>query len=604
MDTPPPQNHLRAAILLRVSTEEQAREGHSIGAQKGALTAYVTRVKGYSLNPQHIFTEDGFSGSLSAADRPVLRAIFTAAERREFDILLVYRLDRFFRDLRLLIDGVNLLNRHGVHFASMSESFDSSTPTGTLIFHVLGSIAEWERAVIKERAALGRREAIEKGIWVGSGTPAYGLRFNKQTKQLEPDPTETSWLIKFFEWVAYERLSIRTLQKRVNAASIPTKWDNLGKAKSSGTKHWWHTRTLNRILTNEIYTGTFHYRKLRQPGYGAYKKDNLRPRQEWIEARTPQLLSRELFDLVQHQLKVNRERAPKNTQRLYLFSKLLYCANCGHQLCAAFSPPRKRGHSGSKYYRGQWIYSKTSTNCRRCGFYAETRLDASMWPRIQELIADPAKAILRIRRAVENTAEIRSWRDQLAQLNQTLEQLAQKKARLDDLYIDGALSREDRNARLAKLLREEQRARDEVAKLNDMLLSEAENDTRTAALEELCSRLAGLLHNATYETRQQIYQLLIHRVVVSGTTADVHLNVPKPENGAHALRDYGGDAQPPNDNSIQLRDYSLIRSLAIENTFTFVMPVSLMPVEELRRRKLWRNAHPHLRKEDDSLPLR
>jgi DNA invertase Pin-like site-specific DNA recombinase len=94
-------------------------------------------------------------------DRPELLALLDYA--RQGDVLVVYKLDRLARSLVHLIDTMNLLAERGIGFRSLSESMDMTTPTGKLMFHVFAAIAEFERDMIRERAAAGRAAAKARG---------------------------------------------------------------------------------------------------------------------------------------------------------------------------------------------------------------------------------------------------------------------------------------------------------------------------------------------------------------------------------------------------------------------------------------------------------
>ena len=95
------------------------------------------------------------------ADRPQLRAAIDYC--RKGDALMVWKLDRFGRSLKELIELVNGLNQRGVEFVSLRESLDTTTPGGKLVFHVFGSVAEFERDVIRERTMAGLEAARARG---------------------------------------------------------------------------------------------------------------------------------------------------------------------------------------------------------------------------------------------------------------------------------------------------------------------------------------------------------------------------------------------------------------------------------------------------------
>src|SRR5207249_11477013 len=141
--------------------------------------------------------------------------------RGSFDIVLVARLDRFFRKSRLLLEAVETLDSSGISFKSISEPFDTSNAMGRFMLQSLGAIAELERETIKERMSGGRLMAAKSGKWV-MGTPPYGYRLDKRAQTLKVLPEEAKWVRKFFEWIVYERCSLKEVTRRANNLKIKT----------------------------------------------------------------------------------------------------------------------------------------------------------------------------------------------------------------------------------------------------------------------------------------------------------------------------------------------------------------------------------------------
>jgi DNA invertase Pin-like site-specific DNA recombinase len=146
---------VRAALYARVSQWEQEPEN-----QLRELRVYCERREWTAVE----FVDRGVSGAKDR--RPVLDELLKAAKRRKFDVLVVWRLDRLGRNLRHLILLLDELHALGVAFVSLAEGIDATTPAGRLQLHVLGAIAEFERARIQEpvRAGLARARAQGKRL--------------------------------------------------------------------------------------------------------------------------------------------------------------------------------------------------------------------------------------------------------------------------------------------------------------------------------------------------------------------------------------------------------------------------------------------------------
>ena len=146
----------RAAIYARVSTLDQEPEN-----QLTELRRYV-QARGWTAKE---YVDHGISGAKEK--RPALDALVKDATRRKVDVLVCWRLDRLGRNLRHLILLLDNLQAVGVAFVSLAEGIDATTPAGRLQLHVLGAIAEFERARIAERVKAGQARARAQGKKLG-----------------------------------------------------------------------------------------------------------------------------------------------------------------------------------------------------------------------------------------------------------------------------------------------------------------------------------------------------------------------------------------------------------------------------------------------------
>ena len=130
---------------------------------KRARCASSPERRGWQLVESYI--DEGFSGSKSS--RPALDRLMADAHRRKFDVIIVWKFDRFARSVSHLLRALETFNALGIAFVSLSESLDTSTPAGKMVFTVLGAVAELERSLIVERVKAGLRNARAKGKRLG-----------------------------------------------------------------------------------------------------------------------------------------------------------------------------------------------------------------------------------------------------------------------------------------------------------------------------------------------------------------------------------------------------------------------------------------------------
>jgi DNA invertase Pin-like site-specific DNA recombinase len=126
------------------------------------LREYATR-RGWDIIGEYI--DQGVSGSKES--RPELNRLTADAHRRRFDAVLVWKIDRYGRSLKHLVNALADLAAYGVAFVSIGDNLDLSTPAGRLMFQIIGAMAEFERALIQERVRAGMRNARAKGTRLG-----------------------------------------------------------------------------------------------------------------------------------------------------------------------------------------------------------------------------------------------------------------------------------------------------------------------------------------------------------------------------------------------------------------------------------------------------
>jgi DNA invertase Pin-like site-specific DNA recombinase len=147
---------VRAAIYARVSTLDQEPENQLVELRRYVAARGWTGVE---------YVDRGVSGAKDR--RPALDQLLADAKRRRFDVLVCWRLDRLGRNLRHLILLLDELHAIGVAFISLAEGIDATTPAGRLQLHVLGAIAEFERARLRERTIAGLQRARAQGKRLG-----------------------------------------------------------------------------------------------------------------------------------------------------------------------------------------------------------------------------------------------------------------------------------------------------------------------------------------------------------------------------------------------------------------------------------------------------
>lgn len=149
-----PHHPKRVALYARVSTLDKGQDPET---QLRPLREYADR-RGFVLATEYVDTASG-----TTEDRTQYRAMIGAARKRQIDVVLVWRYDRFARSTQALVNALKEFQSLGVDFISYQENIDTTTPTGELIFHVMASLAQFESSLISERVRAGMARAKAQG---------------------------------------------------------------------------------------------------------------------------------------------------------------------------------------------------------------------------------------------------------------------------------------------------------------------------------------------------------------------------------------------------------------------------------------------------------
>jgi DNA invertase Pin-like site-specific DNA recombinase len=169
---------VRAALYARCSTYDK---GQDLELQLTPLREYCER-RVFAIAGEYV--DNGISGTKDR--RPQLDRLLNAARKRQVDIILVWKLDRFGRSLKQLVTVLDELSGLGVGFISYQDNLDLTTPQGRLMFHIIGAMAEFERELIRERVKAGLENARRKGKRLGR-KPVPPIDRDKITALFEKD---------------------------------------------------------------------------------------------------------------------------------------------------------------------------------------------------------------------------------------------------------------------------------------------------------------------------------------------------------------------------------------------------------------------------------
>lgn len=228
----------RVAVYARVSTEDQAKEGFSLGAQKDRLRAYC-QARGWDIVGEYV--DDGHSGR--DTKRPAYQRMMEEMDR--WDVILVIKMDRIHRNSRNFMEMMEKLNEWGKGFTSMQESFDTSTAMGRFVMDIIQRIAQLESEQIGERVYMGMDQKAKKGGGVLGFNHPYG--YDYVSGILVPNPEESKVVRDIF----------RTYLSGLSTSEIAKHLNERGVTSKRGGE--WSKQAVLKILKNPLYCGFLHW---------------------------------------------------------------------------------------------------------------------------------------------------------------------------------------------------------------------------------------------------------------------------------------------------------------------------------------------------------
>jgi DNA invertase Pin-like site-specific DNA recombinase len=319
---------VRCAIYTRKSTEEGLdQEFNSLDAQRECAEAYVLsqRHERWTAIEKH-FDDGGFTGA--NIERPALKEMLAEIEAGRVDCVVVYKVDRLSRSLLDFARIMEVFDKRGVTFVSVTQQLNTNSPMGRLTLNVLLSFAQFEREIISERTRDKISAARRKGKWTG-GTPVIGYDADPVSRKLVVNELEAKVVRSIFAYFAHSGSLKQTLEEIDRRGWRNKTWTTRKSKHRSGGQF---TRpTLVNLLTNVTYLGEVNHKGERFPGEHA------------------SIVSSEVWTKV-NQLLGNRKRGSDvfgRKQQGALLQGLLCCTACGHPMVAGYTAKQARRY---RYY--------------------------------------------------------------------------------------------------------------------------------------------------------------------------------------------------------------------------------------------------------------
>lgn len=509
----------RAVLYARVSGDDSKYATSGVKSQLNDCRKYA-REKGYKVVGE--FNEDADKRTSGADWLPELVRILGLAEQSFFDVLIVREIDRLARNKLKQMLVENQLEILGVRVEYVNGRYED-TAEGRLVKGVMGELAEFELAKIRERTRRGMISSIKAGnVSVGGSFAPLGYCIEKKGKsrQLIINELEAAIVRLIFELYGKKGYTLWAIVDYLNEHKIPKPGKGENHKSNTSKKHQigWSPNSVSNILKNETYVGRWYYRKterVKNPKTGTYRNIP-RPKSEWLLIEVPAIIDEELFELVQRRRDENKQLKGKQHKHFYMLGGMLECGRCGNSMLGK-----------TKVYKNQrytYYQCNTINVPKRYGFKCDNisfnpnEVDAAVWAWIKSILLSPEK----LNESLElhqdkQRAGLQPLISMIEANEAKLASVKEQKERLIKAYTDGVLSLDemaDRKVAIDKEIEDLTKAIANFrAELNPKLLSPQE----IASIKEWTEKInlgADVVTKNSPEKVRGILQQLQVRVIL------------------------------------------------------------------------------------------
>ncbi len=370
----------RAVLYARVSTDEQASEGHySLQTQLEACRQYA-QSHGFTVVAE---ITDDYTGM--KLDRPGLEQARNMIDQKQADVIIVLASDRLTRKLAHLLRLREEWRRAGIELHFVNRGKSENTPEHQMTENIEGVFNEYWREKIIESTKRGRDGKAKNNVMILSPIPPFG--YTREGKQLVVDEAEARVIQMIFTWYLHgdgddRPMGVHRIVGRLNELKIPNP-----KPQMSRGLGVWHNNSVTRILLNELYIGQAYFGKTRVVDGKQTKQSH----EKWIPIRVPELaiIDRKTFEAAQRRMRQRNQGVDRTQKYHYLLSGMITCGTCGHSLIG-HTFKGVHGKMLTRYECRGALWRADVCKQKRKGVSMEI-CDTLVWNWILDLFKDPKK---------------------------------------------------------------------------------------------------------------------------------------------------------------------------------------------------------------------
>lgn len=498
---------LRIAIYCRVSTIEQAEEGYSIAEQERLLTEWCSKMD-YLVTKS--YSDRGISGK-AMNNRPALKELLKDAENNEFDMVLVWKINRISRKLTHVLEIAETLEMNNIAFKSYSEEFDNSTPAGKMQFQMMALVGEFERGTIAQNVKMGMCAKAKAGEWCGGKVLGYDLvplenqQGTKRTKTVLTINTREAESVRFIFTEYASGKGYKAITNQLNKLGYKTKRGNKFSVGS-----------IREILTNPTYIGKIRY-NVRQ-NWSEKRRRNINANPIITDGIHEAIIDEKLWDKIQTILDNKKGKPARVHDGEFPLTGILRCPKCGAGM--VISRTTNKLADGTKkriaYYAcGNWK-NKGTTVCNSNTIRAD-KANEYVFSKISELLSNERMVKTIVNNVnKERVRKVNPAKKDLSKIDNELEKLDKKRAKLFEAYEDEIITKDEFKVRKDELMQRVRALEEEKAPLVVTLSEDVNEELPYEFIKSILENFSKVLtESSTREQQKKLLHMIISEITIN-----------------------------------------------------------------------------------------
>ena len=494
----------RIAIYCRVSTVEQAEEGYSIDEQERLLTEWCSKMD-YIVTK--CYSDRGISGK-AINNRPALKELLKDAEEKKFDMVLVWKINRISRKLTHVLEIAETLEMNNIAFKSYSEEFDNSTPAGKMQFQMMALVGEFERGTIAQNVKMGMCAKAKAGEWCGGQVLGYNLvPVDKQqgTKTVLTINEREAESVRFIFNEYASGKGYKAITNQLNKLGYKTKKGNNFSVGS-----------IRDILTNPVYIGKIRY-NVRQ-NWSEKRRRNINSNPIITDGIHKAIIDEKLWDKVQAILESKKGKPSRIYDGEYPLTGILRCPKCGAGMVIMRTTNTLKDGSKRRiaYYAcGNWK-NKGIAICNSNSIRVD-KANEYVFSKLSELLSND-KMVKTIVNNVnkERIRKVNPAKKDLSKIDNELEKLDKKRAKLFEAYEDEIITKEEFKVRKEELMKRVRTLEEQKAPLLVTLSDDVSEEIPYELIKSILENFSKVLtESSTREQQKKLLHMIISEITIN-----------------------------------------------------------------------------------------